>query len=102
MIGLDTNAVSGLLRPASAKQFDACLSAQDGAMVNFAAVGEAEFWHGVEALPAGKRMHRAPHQGDRGHSRGRHLRSHPALRPPSRQHLYLHRRIAPCDLSPNS
>ena len=51
MIGLDTNAISGLLRPASAKQVYACLSAQDGEMVNFTAVGEAELRHDVEALP---------------------------------------------------
>ena len=55
MIVLDTNVVSELLRPVPARQVEAWLSAQDGAMVYFTAVGEAELRHGVAILPAGRR-----------------------------------------------
>ncbi len=55
MIVLDTNVVSELLRPAPATQVEAWLSVQDGAMVYFTAVGEAELRHGVAILPAGRR-----------------------------------------------
>ena len=55
MIFLDTNVVSELLRPVPARQVEAWLSAQDGAMVYFTAVGEAELRHGVAILPAGRR-----------------------------------------------
>ncbi len=55
MIVLDTNVVSELLRSAPATQVEAWLSAQDGAMVYFTAVGEAELRHGVAILPAGRR-----------------------------------------------
>src|SRR6478609_4420775 len=52
---LDTNVISELLRPAPAPQVEAWLVAQDGAMVWFTAVGEAELRHGVAILPAGRR-----------------------------------------------
>lgn len=55
MIILDTNVVSELLRPAPARQVEAWLSAQDGALIYFTSVGEAELRHGVSILPAGKR-----------------------------------------------
>ena len=55
MIALDTDVVSELLRPAPARQVEAWLSAQDGAMVYFTAEGEAELRHGVAILPAGRR-----------------------------------------------
>ncbi|MFM9884680.1 MAG: type II toxin-antitoxin system VapC family toxin [Burkholderiales bacterium] len=55
MIVLDTNVVSELLRPTPATQVEAWLSAQDGAIVYFTAVGEAELRHGVATLPAGRR-----------------------------------------------
>jgi toxin FitB len=55
MIILDTNVVSELLRPAPATQVEAWLAAQDGAMVFFTAVGEAELRHGVAILPTGRR-----------------------------------------------
>ena len=55
MIVLDTNVVSELLRPAPVVQVEAWLAAQEGAMVYFTAVGEAELRHGVALLPAGKR-----------------------------------------------
>ena len=55
MTVLDTNVVSELLRPAPATQVEAWLAAQDGAIVYFTAVGEAELRHGVAILPAGRR-----------------------------------------------
>lgn len=55
MIVLDTNVVSELLRPAPAQQVESWLSAQDGALIYFTTVGEAELRHGVSILPAGKR-----------------------------------------------
>lgn len=55
MIVLDTNIVSELLRPAPAPQVEAWLAAQDGATINFTAVGEAELRHGVAILPTGRR-----------------------------------------------
>ncbi len=55
MIVLDTNVVSELLRPAPDRQVEVRLSVQDGAMVYFTAVGEAELRHGVAILPAGRR-----------------------------------------------
>ena len=55
MIILDTNVVSELLRPAPAPQVEAWLSAQDGALVYFTSIGEAELRHGVAILPAGRR-----------------------------------------------
>ena len=42
MIVLDTNVVSERLRSAPAAQVEAWLDAQDGAVVYFTAVGEAE------------------------------------------------------------
>ncbi len=55
MIVLDTNIVSELLRPAPGPQVEAWLAAQDGAIIYFTAVGEAELRHGVAILPAGRR-----------------------------------------------
>lgn len=55
MIVLDTNVVSEFLRSSPEKQVEAWLSVQDGAMVYFTAVGEAELRHGVAILPAGRR-----------------------------------------------
>ena len=55
MIVLDTNVVSELLRPSPAARVEQWLAAQDGAMVYFTAVGEAELRRGVEILPAGRR-----------------------------------------------
>lgn len=55
MIILDTNVVSELLRPDPARQVERWLSEQDGATVYFTTVSEAELWHGVALLPAGKR-----------------------------------------------
>lgn len=55
MIVLDTNVVSELLRPAPAQQVESWLAAQDGALIYFTTVGEAELRHGVSILPAGKR-----------------------------------------------
>lgn len=55
MIVLDTNVVSEFLRSSPEKQVETWLSVQDGAMVYFTAVGEAELRHGVAILPAGRR-----------------------------------------------
>jgi hypothetical protein len=55
MIILDTNVVSELLRAAPAPTVEAWLAAQDGAMIHFTAVSEAELRHGVAILPAGRR-----------------------------------------------
>lgn len=55
MIVLDTNVVSELLRPIPASSVEAWLAAQDGAVVYFTAVGEAELRLGVAVLPAGRR-----------------------------------------------
>lgn len=55
MIVLDTNIVSELLRPVPAPEVEAWLQYQDGAMVRFTAVGEAELRYGVAILPAGRR-----------------------------------------------
>ena len=55
MIVLDTNVVCELLRPAPAQQVESWLSAQDGALIYFTTVGEAELRHGVSIFPAGKR-----------------------------------------------
>lgn len=55
MIILDTNVVSEFLRSSSEKQVEAWLSVQDGAMVYFTTVGEAELRYGVAILPAKKR-----------------------------------------------
>lgn len=55
MIVLDSNVVSELLRSSPEKQVEAWLSVQDGAMVYFTTVGEAELRYGVAILPAGKR-----------------------------------------------
>jgi len=55
MIVLDTNVVSERLRSAPAAQVEAWLDAQDGAVVYFTAVGEAELRQGVAILPAGRR-----------------------------------------------
>ena len=55
MIGLDTNVVSELLRPAPARQVETWLAARDGATIYFTAAGEAELRHGVAILPAGRR-----------------------------------------------
>ena len=55
MIILDTNVVSELLRPEPAAQVEAWLAAQDGAMVFFTSVGEAELRYGLAILPAGRR-----------------------------------------------
>ena len=52
---LDTHIISELLRPVPARQVERWLSEQDGAMIHFTTVGEAELWHGVALLPAGKR-----------------------------------------------
>uniref|UniRef100_A0A2X0QWK5 Ribonuclease VapC n=1 Tax=Candidatus Nitrotoga fabula TaxID=2182327 RepID=A0A2X0QWK5_9PROT len=55
MIILDTNVVSEFLRSSPEKQVGAWLSVQDGAMVYFTTVGEAELRYGVAILSAGKR-----------------------------------------------
>ena len=55
MIILDTNVVSELLRPTPAPQVEAWLTAQDGALLYFTTVGEAELRHGVAILPMGTR-----------------------------------------------
>jgi predicted nucleic acid-binding protein len=55
MIILDTNVLSELLRPTPAAQVEAWLSEQDGAMVYFTAVGEAELRYGLAILPPGRR-----------------------------------------------
>ena len=55
MIILDTNVVSEFLRSSPEKRVEAWLSVQDGAMVYFTTVGEAELRYGVAILPAGKR-----------------------------------------------
>jgi predicted nucleic acid-binding protein len=55
VIILDTNVISELLRPVPARQVEAWLSEQDGALIYFTTVGEAELRHGVSILPAGKR-----------------------------------------------
>ena len=55
MIILDTNVLSELLRPEPARQVEHWLAGQDGARVYFTTVGEAELWHRVTILPAGKR-----------------------------------------------
>ena len=55
MIILDTNVISELLRREPARQVERWLSEQDGATIHFTAIGEAELWHGVALLPAGKR-----------------------------------------------
>lgn len=55
MIILDTNVLSELLRPDPSKRVERWPAAQDGAMVYFTTVGEAEPRHGVAILPAGKR-----------------------------------------------
>jgi len=55
MIILDTNVVSELLRPEPAAQVEAWLAAQDGAMVFFTSVGEAELRYGLAILPPGRR-----------------------------------------------
>lgn len=55
MIILDTNVLSELLRPTPAAQVEAWLSEQDGAMVYFTSVGEAELRYGLAILPPGRR-----------------------------------------------
>ena len=55
MIILDTNIISELLRPAPAPQVEAWLAAQDGVLLYFTTVGEAELRHGVAILPMGNR-----------------------------------------------
>lgn len=55
MIILGTNVISELLRVAPAPTVEAWLGAQDGAMIHFTAVSEAELRHGVVILPAGRR-----------------------------------------------
>jgi len=55
MIILDTNVVSEFLRSSPEKQVEAWLSVQDGAMVYFTTVGEAELRYGVAILSAEKR-----------------------------------------------
>jgi hypothetical protein len=55
MIILDTNVVSELLRPEPAAQVEAWLAAQDGAMVFFTSVGDAELRYGLAILPPGRR-----------------------------------------------
>jgi predicted nucleic acid-binding protein len=55
MIILDTNVVSELLRPAPAAQVERWLAAQDGAMVFFTSVGEAELRYGLAIMPVGRR-----------------------------------------------
>ena len=55
MIVLDTNVVSELLRTTPTPRVDAWLAAQDGAIVFFTSIGEAELRHGVALLPAGRR-----------------------------------------------
>ena len=56
MIILDTNVVSELLRPAPAVQVETWLAAQDGAMVFFTSVGEAEIRYGLAIMPVGRRQ----------------------------------------------
>ena len=55
MIILDTNIISEILRPAPAPQVEAWLAAQDGALLYFTTVGEAQLRHGVAILPTGQR-----------------------------------------------
>jgi toxin FitB len=55
VIILDTNVISELLRPVPARQVEAWLSEQDGALTYFTTVGEAELRNEVSILPAGKR-----------------------------------------------
>jgi len=55
MIILDTNVISELLRPTPSAQVEAWLSEQDGAMVYFTSVGEAELRYGLAILPPGRR-----------------------------------------------
>ena len=55
MIILDTNVISELLRPAPAAQVERWLAAQDGAMVFFTSVGEAEIRYGLAIMPSGRR-----------------------------------------------
>ena len=55
MIIVDTHVISELLRPVPAKRVETWLSAQDGALMYFTTIGEAELRHGVAILPAGKR-----------------------------------------------
>ena len=55
MMILDTHIISELLRPVPAGQVERWLSEQDGPMIHFTTTGEAELWHGVALLPAGKR-----------------------------------------------
>lgn len=56
MIILDTNVLSELLRPVPAAHVEAWLSAQDGEMIYFTSVGEAELRYGLAILPTGKRQ----------------------------------------------
>ena len=55
MIILGTNVLSELLRPSPARQVEAWLSTQDGTLVDFTTIGEAELRHGVAIMQAGKR-----------------------------------------------
>ncbi len=55
MIMLGTNVLSELLRPSPARQVEAWLSTQDGTLVDFTTIGEAELRHGVAIMQAGKR-----------------------------------------------
>ena len=55
MIILDTNVISELLRPAPSPEVEAWLSNQEGALIFFTAIGEAELRQGVAMLPSGKR-----------------------------------------------
>jgi len=56
LIVLDTNVVSELLRPESARAVVAWLAAQDGANIRFTTVGEAELRQGIAILPKGRRQ----------------------------------------------
>jgi len=55
MIIIDTNVISELLRPEPDGQVEAWLAGQDGSLMYFTAIGEAELRYGVAILPAGKR-----------------------------------------------
>jgi predicted nucleic acid-binding protein len=55
MIIIDTNVLSELLRPTPAAHVESWLSAQDGGMIYFTSVGEAELRYGLAILRTGKR-----------------------------------------------
>jgi predicted nucleic acid-binding protein len=55
VIGLDTNVLSEMLRPAPDATVARWLGAQDGSGIWFTTVGEAELLHGLALLPPGRR-----------------------------------------------